>query len=142
MSEISVKNIIGLISALLMSLVLSGCFSSDPSSFWRSPSAIKNSLKSLEGQSIDAAINRMGLPNAQQKILGRDILVWSDEGTVSSLQAEPLISPLDGSVNWHAVQNTRTHYCVVKAVVSPNQKITLIEIKASSVFYCPGNKKS
>lgn len=117
---------------------LIGCFSSNPDSFWRSPTAIRDSLKALEGQSMDVAIKRLGLPQAQQNIAGRSILVWSDEGTISTLQATPLINPLNGNLNWYAVQSSRKHYCIVRAVISPDETISLLEIKASSMYYCPG----
>ena len=118
-----------------------GC-SSNPNSFWRSPSAIVSSLKQLEGQHLEMAIKRLGLPQAEQSIAGRKIYVWGDSGSVSTVQAAPVISPTTGNVNWFAVQKSRNFKCVVRMVVNDQNIITLLEIKANSVYYCPGQRSS
>lgn len=127
------------IVVMAICLMVLGC-SSDPNSFWRSPSAIITSLKQLEGQHLDAAIKRLGLPQAEQMIAGRKIYLWGDSGSVSTVQAQPVINPTTGGVQWFAVQSNRHFRCVVRAIVNEQNIITLLEIKANSVYYCPGQR--
>ena len=127
-----------LIIYFLLSLFLASCFSSNPDSFMRSPSSIKIKLKSLEGKNIDSAISMLGLPEAEQMIAGRRILVWSHSGSVTTLNSQPLINPNTGKFNNWVFANKKDFQCVVRAVVNPSEIITLVEIKANSVYYCPG----
>ena len=114
--------------------------SSNPQSIFRSPSAIKDNLKQLEGKSVDEAINIMGLPEAEQVIAGRRILVWSDSGSVTTLKSQPLLNPNTGQFESWVYANKRDFKCVVRAVIE-NDRISLVEVKANSVYYCPGQRK-
>ena len=130
------KNVF-LVFLLFVSFILTSCVSDNPDSFFRTPDAIKYKLKSLEGNNIDSAISMMGLPKAEQMIAGRKIYVWSDSGSVTTLNSQPLIDS-SGNFNTWVFANKKDFQCVVRAVVNENEIITLIEIKANSVYYCPG----
>lgn len=121
---------------ILLLLVLSGC-SSDPKSFWRSPSAIVDNIKSLEGRPVSDAINKLGLPQAEQNISGMDILVWYNSNKTITSYGRTFYSA-DGSLNMAAM--SKEFNCVVRGIVSEG-KITHIEIMANSVYYCPGQRK-
>ena len=125
-----------LVLLLFVSFILTSC-SPNPDSFFRSPSAIVGNLKSLEGQNIDSAISMMGLPEAEQMIAGRKIYVWSDSGSVTTVQSQPLLDSNGNFNNW-VFANKKDFQCVVRAVVNADEIITLIEVKANSVYYCPG----
>ena len=129
------------ILAVALAFVLLAACSSNTTSVWRSPSTIKNAYVQLEGQHLDVAIKKMGLPMAQQKIAGRTIFVWSDSDTVSTLNAQPIVNPVSGQVNWFAVSGNRSFHCTVKAVTNDAYIISKVEVKASSVYYCPGNSR-
>ena len=125
-----------LVFLLFVSFFLTSC-SDNPDSFFRSPSAIVGNLKSLEGQNIDSAISKMGLPESEQMIAGRKIYVWSDSGSVTTLQSQPLLDSSGNFNNW-VFANKKDFNCIVRAVVNADEIITLIEVKANSVYYCPG----
>jgi len=95
------------ISIVFMAFILLWGCSSDPNSFFRSHSAIKSSLKSLEGRHLDEAIDRLGLPHAEQQIAGRKIFVWSKGGR------EPRTMPviLKPIIYETMISGTRTLHC-------------------------------
>ena len=126
-----------LVLLLFVSFILTSCLSDNPDSFFRSPDAIVTKLESLEGKNIDSAISMMGLPEAEQMIAGRKIYVWSDSGSVTTLQSQPLLDA-SGNFNTWVFANKKDFQCVVRAVVNADEIITLIEVKANSVYYCPG----
>ena len=117
--------------------ILVGC-SSDPTSLMRSPSAIKENLYSLEGQSTAQAIKKLGLPKEEKTIVGQTVLVWYEAGD----NTRTLGSTVRPTFGGNYVVNTysREFYCVVSAVVK-NDVITSVEIEANSVYYCPGQRK-
>lgn len=122
---------------LLVAATLAAC-SSDPKSFLRSPSAIKNNLYSLEGQSVDAAIRKMGLPKQEGMIAGRKILVWYN-ATGSRTSSVGMVTPI--TTDFIAISTlSRTFDCVVSAVVE-GDTIRSIQIESNSVYYCPGQRK-
>jgi len=126
-----------LVFLLFVSFILTSCLSDNPDSFFRSPGAIVTKLESLEGKNIDSAISMMGLPEAEQMIAGRKIYVWSDSGSVTTVQSQPLLDSSGNFNNW-VFANKKDFQCVVRAVVNADEIITLIEVKANSVYYCPG----
>lgn len=123
--------------AVLSITALIGC-SSDPTSLMRSPSAIKKSLRSLEGKSTDAAIAKLGLPKEEKKIGGRTVWVWYDRGD-NIRTVGTTVTPTFGNQVVVTTQ-TRRFYCNVSAIIV-NDKITAIEIESNSVYYCPGQMK-
>ena len=127
-----------LFSILFLSVVFLTSCSDNPDSFFRSPSAIVDKLKSLEGKNIDTAISMMGLPQSEQMIAGRKIYAWSDGGSVTSLQTQSLVNPSTGKFEDWVYANKNEFSCVVRALVNVDEIITLIEVKANSVYYCPG----
>lgn len=125
-------NFIKYIFLLTSFIFLSGFFSSDPNSFFRSPSAIKKSLYKLEGQNLDSAIDRLGLPQAEQSIAGRKVYIWSDDDSSSFFSGGKVF-------DWYMIEK-RDFKCVVKAIVNNDDIITKLEIKSNSVYYCPGQR--
>ncbi|MBT4111463.1 hypothetical protein HOE37_06405 [Candidatus Woesearchaeota archaeon] len=122
------------LTLILGFIFLSGFFSSDPNSFFRSPSSIKKSLYKLEGQSLDTAIDRLGFPQAEQSIAGRKVYIWSDDDSSSFFSGRKVF-------DWYMIEK-RDFKCVLKAVVNKKDIITKLEIKANSVYYCPGQRSN
>ena len=113
------------ILSLLLLFGIVGC-ASNPESFFRSPGAIIEDYEALKGKGLDIAINKMGIPNEEQDIAGMKVFTWTGgEKSTAILTGQTFTAT--------------TWQCEVKVVLS-NGVITNVEVKANSVYYCPGNK--
>jgi hypothetical protein len=91
----------------LMALITAAC---------ATPSNIEAPLKAMEGKPISDVIRRIGIPHNEQTIAGMRVVSYSYK-------------------QMH--QSGRDFYCDLKFVVNDAGVVTMSEVKASSMYYCP-----
>ena len=100
---------------LLFVVLLSSC-SSDPNSVARTPTAVKDSLYSLEGKSLEFVLDNLGLPDEVEAMGKSDLYIFKNQ---------------DG--DW---------YCNVKLLVSDDDIVSKVSISANTVYMCPSGRRS
>jgi hypothetical protein len=124
------------IFVFILSMGLAGC-SSNPHSMFVSPDAITGPIYGLKGQSLEAAVAYLGLPDSEVKLgANQRAEIWNSEPARSGSGANNYVTDLNGN---HI--STAAPYCKIKAVISGNNKIESGEIDANSAFYCPRGKE-
>lgn len=87
------------IVALACALTLSGCMSF---------SVLDAEMPKYQGRHIDTLVSKLGLPNAEQQIMGRKVYIWTT--SMQHVSIDPVISTTTGYIGTRPISMTSTSY--------------------------------